>query len=112
MERARSYGYRVEVVDEMVRSVLPVKDFRTYNRLVRLFREIRPDVVHTHSSKAGNAARLFILPLPLQHLHDRLQRKTPPLQKPDLPRAVRRTHRNTTELSAPDRVEGLVFACL
>jgi glycosyltransferase involved in cell wall biosynthesis len=41
----------------MVRSILPVKDFRTYNRLVRILRELRPDVVHTHSSKAGIIGR-------------------------------------------------------
>jgi glycosyltransferase involved in cell wall biosynthesis len=57
MERARSYGYRVEVVDEMRRAILPVKDYRTYRGLIRRFREIRPDVVHTHSSKAGIIGR-------------------------------------------------------
>lgn len=57
MARATSYGYRVETVDEMRRSVLPVKDFRTYHRLVKRIRELRPDVVHTHSSKAGIIGR-------------------------------------------------------
>src|SRR5688572_23286853 len=57
MGRASAYGYRVEVVDEMRRSVLPVKDFRTYHRLVRRLKEIDPDVVHTHSSKAGIVGR-------------------------------------------------------
>src|SRR5688572_9281532 len=57
MDRARGRGYRVEVVDEMRRSVLPVKDFRTYHRLVRRLRQLDPDVVHTHSSKAGILGR-------------------------------------------------------
>jgi glycosyltransferase involved in cell wall biosynthesis len=57
MERAQRYGYHVEVVDEMRRSVLPMKDFRTYHRLVKRFRELKPDVVHTHSSKAGIVGR-------------------------------------------------------
>src|SRR5687767_1605737 len=57
MERARSAGYRVEVVDEMRRAILPLKDLRTYRRLVARFRELRPDVVHTHSSKAGILGR-------------------------------------------------------
>jgi glycosyltransferase involved in cell wall biosynthesis len=57
MERAKGYGYRVIEVDEMRRSILPVKDFRTYGRLVRLFDELKPDVVHTHSSKAGILGR-------------------------------------------------------
>jgi glycosyltransferase involved in cell wall biosynthesis len=57
MKRASAYGYRVETVDEMRRSILPVKDFRTYHRLVKRLQELKPDVVHTHSSKAGIIGR-------------------------------------------------------
>ena len=57
MERATKYGYRVIVVDEMLRSILPVKDFRTYRRITKLLEQIKPDVVHTHSSKAGIIGR-------------------------------------------------------
>ena len=57
MQRARGYGFRVETVDEMRRSILPVKDFRTYHRVVQRFRDLKPDVVHTHSSKAGIIGR-------------------------------------------------------
>jgi glycosyltransferase involved in cell wall biosynthesis len=57
VERAQAYGYGVEFVDEMRRSILPVKDYRTYHRLVERLREIKPDVVHTHSSKAGIVGR-------------------------------------------------------
>ena len=57
LERARGHGYRVETVDEMRRSILPVKDFRTYHRLVKRLSALRPDVVHTHSSKAGIIGR-------------------------------------------------------
>src|SRR4051794_40458156 len=57
MQRATSRGYRVIVVDEMRRSILPVKDFNTYRRLTKLLRELKPDVVHTHSSKAGIIGR-------------------------------------------------------
>ncbi|HEX5869027.1 MAG TPA: glycosyltransferase, partial [Longimicrobium sp.] len=55
--RAKAGGYRVIEVEEMRRSILPVKDYRTYHRLVRLIRELQPDVVHTHSSKAGILGR-------------------------------------------------------
>src|ERR1700759_402370 len=57
LERATRYGYRVEGVDDMRRAILPLRDFRTYRQLVRRFHELRPDVVHTHSSKAGIIAR-------------------------------------------------------
>jgi glycosyltransferase involved in cell wall biosynthesis len=57
LERAQSFGYRVEVIDAMRRSILPGKDARTYRQLVSLLRELQPDVVHTHSSKAGIIGR-------------------------------------------------------
>jgi glycosyltransferase involved in cell wall biosynthesis len=57
LERATKYGYTVEVLDEMRRAILPFKDWRTYAALKRRFRELTPDVVHTHSSKAGIIGR-------------------------------------------------------
>ncbi|HEV7302256.1 MAG TPA: glycosyltransferase family 4 protein [Tepidisphaeraceae bacterium] len=57
LQRAQAYGYRVDVLDEMKRSILPIADLRVYHRLVSRFRELRPDVVHTHSSKAGIIGR-------------------------------------------------------
>src|SRR6185369_12446098 len=57
LERARKYGYRVIVLDEMLRSIRPTKDWLSYKRLIELIRELRPDVVHTHSSKAGILGR-------------------------------------------------------
>jgi glycosyltransferase involved in cell wall biosynthesis len=57
MDRAKAYGYRVIVIDEMLRSILPLKDFRTYHRLMKRLEELKPDVVHTHSSKAGILGR-------------------------------------------------------
>jgi glycosyltransferase involved in cell wall biosynthesis len=57
MERAQAAGYRVIVVDEMKRAILPVADWRTYRRLIAIFKELKPDVVHTHSSKAGIVGR-------------------------------------------------------
>ena len=57
MQRAEGYGYRVETVDAMRRSILPMKDVVTYRALVRRLREVAPDVVHTHSSKAGIIGR-------------------------------------------------------
>lgn len=57
MERARSYGYRVEVIEAMRRSILPAQDWRTYNWLIGRLRALSPDIVHTHSSKAGIIGR-------------------------------------------------------
>ena len=57
MDRATAGGYRVETIDAMRRSVLPLQDWRTYRQLLDFFRRERPDVVHTHSSKAGILGR-------------------------------------------------------
>jgi glycosyltransferase involved in cell wall biosynthesis len=57
MEKAQSQGYRVIVVDEMRRAIHPVRDLRVYWELAGLLPEIKPDIVHTHSSKAGIIGR-------------------------------------------------------
>src|SRR5438094_7869880 len=57
MERATKHGYRVIVVDEMRRAIGAVKDAKAYRRVIELLRDLKPDVVHTHSSKAGIIGR-------------------------------------------------------
>lgn len=57
-ERARAGGYEARVVDSLRRAVRPARDFRALGDLRRAFRDWRPDVVHTHSSKAGILGRL------------------------------------------------------
>jgi glycosyltransferase involved in cell wall biosynthesis len=57
MARAQSFGYRVIVVDEMRRAISVGRDYRTYKSMVRIIAELQPDIVHTHSSKAGIIGR-------------------------------------------------------
>ncbi len=57
LTRARAGGYRVIVLDAMRREIHPLRDRATYRELRRLLGEIRPDVMHSHSSKAGILAR-------------------------------------------------------
>jgi glycosyltransferase involved in cell wall biosynthesis len=57
MDRAVSHGYRIEVLDDLRRAILPLRDLRAYRHLTRRLRELRPDIVHTHSSKAGILGR-------------------------------------------------------
>jgi glycosyltransferase involved in cell wall biosynthesis len=45
-------------VPALIRAVHPLQDWRAYGALRRRFRERRPDVVHTHSGKAGILGRL------------------------------------------------------
>src|SRR5438105_1112487 len=50
-------GVRVLWIPSLVREVRPVKDIAAFVNLWQLFRRERPQVVHTHSSKAGILAR-------------------------------------------------------
>ena len=49
--------YRTIVVDEMRRAILPFKDYASYGKIKALLRELKPDIVHTHSAKAGIVGR-------------------------------------------------------
>ncbi len=44
-------------VPHLAREINPIADWKCYRELRRLIRELRPDVVHTHSSKAGIIGR-------------------------------------------------------
>ena len=54
---ARSGGYRVIEIGQMRRPINPIRDHRAYRRLLRLLGDLRPDIMHSHSSKAGILAR-------------------------------------------------------
>ena len=56
-DRARNQGLDVRVMPELVRAIRPATDFSAYQKLREMIREIKPDVVHTHSSKAGILGR-------------------------------------------------------
>jgi glycosyltransferase involved in cell wall biosynthesis len=56
-DRAERRGLKVELFPELVRPVRPFVDLKAYRRLRAAFRRLRPDVVHTHSSKAGIVGR-------------------------------------------------------
>jgi glycosyltransferase involved in cell wall biosynthesis len=55
--RAKQAGLKVEVFPELVRPIRPAVDLRAYRKLRAAFRRLKPDVVHTHSSKAGILGR-------------------------------------------------------
>lgn len=57
LERARRGGYELVELPGMVRAIRPLTDWRCYQQCRELIRRIKPDVVHTHSSKAGIIGR-------------------------------------------------------
>lgn len=69
MERAQSGGFRLEVVPSLIRSIHPPSDWKAYGELLRLLKEIQPDIVHTHSSKAGILGRLAASRLKIPVVH-------------------------------------------
>lgn len=56
-ERARALGLKVEIMPELVRAIRPRTDRSAYGKLRKAVRRLQPDVVHTHSSKAGIVGR-------------------------------------------------------
>jgi len=57
LARAHGGGYRLIAVDSLRREVRPLADRRAYRELLRLLDGLAPDLVHTHSSKAGILGR-------------------------------------------------------
>lgn len=58
LDEARAGGYEVVVLDSLRRAVRPLTDRRARRELRAMFADYRPDLVHTHSSKAGIVGRL------------------------------------------------------
>jgi glycosyltransferase involved in cell wall biosynthesis len=69
VERAQQGGLDLRIIPELRRSIHPWRDWRSYRRLIGLLREIRPQIVHTHSSKAGILGRLAAAKLGIPAVH-------------------------------------------
>jgi len=57
LDLARGRGLKIEYIPEMKRSI-GLHDLMAFIKLLILLRKIRPDVVHTHTAKAGTIGRL------------------------------------------------------
>lgn len=61
------------IVPELVRPVHPLKDWIALRKLTKIFQTTRPDLVHTHSGKAGILGRLAAyrakVPIIIHHIH-------------------------------------------
>lgn len=70
---ARKIPGLLTLVPELVRPVHPLKDFIALRKLETILRNQKPDLVHTHSGKAGILGRLAAksagVPLILHHIH-------------------------------------------
>jgi len=71
--RAHTHHVPLFVIDELRREIHPGRDLASLTGLLGLIRRYRPDIVHTHSSKAGAlgrlAARLANVPVTVHTIH-------------------------------------------
>lgn len=68
-DRARRGGFPMHVLPRLYRHISPADDWASYRDFVRLLREIKPDVVHTHSGKAGVLGRAAAAKLGIPVVH-------------------------------------------
>jgi glycosyltransferase involved in cell wall biosynthesis len=82
IEEVRADGYEICIIPSMHRAIQPLADFRARGELRRAFLELRPDVVHTHSSKAGvlgrQAAAEAHIPIAIHSIHGMSFNRTQP----------------------------------
>jgi len=87
VDALRASGIEHVAIDSLTRSISPTRDLRAFRDLISKFREIRPDIVHTHNPKPGImgriAARIAGVPVVVNTVHglyalpeDRLLKKT------------------------------------
>jgi glycosyltransferase involved in cell wall biosynthesis len=55
--QAQGQGYKIIVVDRLRRAINPFNDTISYFQIKKLLRQLQPDIVHTHSAKAGILGR-------------------------------------------------------
>jgi glycosyltransferase involved in cell wall biosynthesis len=56
-QQTRNQKYKTIVIDSLRRQINPVYDIPAYRAIKKHLAEIRPDIVHTHSAKAGILGR-------------------------------------------------------
>ncbi|MFV0444279.1 MAG: glycosyltransferase family 4 protein [Planctomycetaceae bacterium] len=67
--RAREAGVDLRIVPALRRSIHPLRDWRSYRALLQCLKDDAPQIVHTHSSKAGILGRLAARQLRLPCVH-------------------------------------------
>jgi glycosyltransferase involved in cell wall biosynthesis len=58
---ARELGIEATHLPELRRDIAPIRDLQATVRLARLIRRLRPDILHTHTAKAGAVGRAAAL---------------------------------------------------
>ncbi|MHC4624195.1 MAG: glycosyltransferase family 4 protein [Planctomycetota bacterium] len=56
-DQARNQDFRLIILNKLRRQINPIHDIPAYFAIKKLLRELKPEVVHTHSAKAGILGR-------------------------------------------------------
>ena len=54
----QNLGIKPIIIPEMLREISPKNDYIAYQKLKTIIKRFKPDIVHTHASKAGTLGRL------------------------------------------------------
>jgi len=57
LDEAQRKGVRIKALPTLIRKIQPLSDFDAFIDLIKIFREEKPHIVHTHTSKAGILGR-------------------------------------------------------
>ena len=57
----QNLGIEPTYVQDMHRSIHPIKDFKSFLEIRKIIKEFKPQIVHTHAAKAGAIGRLAAL---------------------------------------------------
>lgn len=57
-DRVYEMGIPIHLMPNLIRSINPLNDFYAIRECLQLLKKIQPDIIHTHSSKAGVIGRL------------------------------------------------------
>ena len=65
--QAQNQGYKIIIVNKLRRAIDPIFDIPAYYEIKKILRQLQPDIVHTHSAKAGILGRLAAYKLKTQN---------------------------------------------
>jgi len=55
--QTKNQNFKVITIDKLIRPIHPINDLVSYYQIKKYLRQLKPDIVHTHSAKAGILGR-------------------------------------------------------
>lgn len=55
--QTKDQNYKVTIIDKLIRPICPLYDCLSYHQIKKHLKQLKPDIVHTHSAKAGILGR-------------------------------------------------------